>query len=322
MAPSYLITAAAGNIGTQLIPLLLAHPSQPTLVLPTSNAARLTSLLPADADKSRVHVLEGSVQDPAFIDAALKEHKVSAAFLCLTGSDELFTTFNLLDSLKKSGTVKHLVYLSAAGDFSMETKQNSFLKETYCAHVAVKFIMEEKIKHGLLPRNQEGGFSWTILGPTLFFGNDLRIKREMLEDGIFDHPVGSKGVSRVSEADIALAIVKALEDDGKQWGGKKVMIGSLQRYTNKEVAQLWSQALDQEIKPVLSDKNSLDGYEQRLKQKAGPAWGRDLRLMFELFEAIPFGMTEEQYKEQVALLGKEAESYEKFVEATAAKWKQ
>jgi uncharacterized protein YbjT (DUF2867 family) len=322
MAPSYLITAASGHIGTRLVPLLLAHPSQPTLVLPTNNAARLTSSLPADVDKSRVHVLEGSVQDPAFVDAALKKYNVSAVFLCLTGSDELFTTFNILDCLKKSGTVKHLVYLSAAGDFSLEAQQNGFLKEINCAHMAVKFIVEAKIKYGLLPRDQEGGFSWTILGPTLFFGNDLIVQRELLEDGLFDQPHGSKGVSRVSEDDIALAAVKAFEDDGNHWGGKKIMIGSLQTYTHQETVRLWSQALDKDIKPVLSDKASLDEFEQRLKKRAGPAWGRDLRIMFELFEAMPYDMTEEQYKEQVALLGKKAESYEKFVETTAKQWKQ
>ncbi|KAF2439252.1 NAD(P)-binding protein [Karstenula rhodostoma CBS 690.94] len=323
MAPTYLITAANGHIGTRLVPLLLSHPSQPTLVLPTSNAARLTSSLPADVDKSRVHVLEGSINnDPAFVDAALKNHNVTAVFLCLTGSDELFTTFNFLDSMRKSSTVKHLVYLSAASDLSLEAQQSGILKDIYCAHVAVKFIVEAKIMRGLLPRDQEGGFSWTILGPTLFFGNDLMVQREMLEEGVFDAPLGSKGVSRVSEDDVALATVKALEDDGKQWGGKKIMIGSLQTYANQKTAQLWSQALGKEIKPILSDKASLDGFEQRFAKKASPAWGRDVRLMYELFEAMPFGITEEQYNEQVALLGKEADSYEKFVEDTGKQWKQ
>ncbi|KAJ4355467.1 uncharacterized protein N0V89_003483 [Didymosphaeria variabile] len=322
MAPSYLITAAGGHIGKRLVPLLLSHPSNPTLVLPTSNAARLTSSLPADVDKSRVHILEGSVQDPAFVDAALKDHKVTSVFLCLTGSDELFTTFNLLGCLRQSGTVKHLVYLSANGDYSMEAQQNGFLEETYCAHVAVKFIVEAKIKHGLLPRDQEGGFSWTILGPSLFFDNDLRSQRQMLQDGVYGEPLGSRGVSRVSEDDIALAVVKAFEDDGKQWGGKKIMVGSLKTYTNEEVARLWSQALGKEIKPTYSDKASLDAYEQRFTKEAGPAWGRDIRLMYEIFEAVPFGMTEDQYRDQVALLGKEAESYEKFVETTAKQWKE
>lgn len=322
MAPSYLITSASGHIGQRLVPLLLSHPSKPTLILPTSNAARLTSSLPTDADTSRVHVLEGSIQDPVFIDAALKNHNVTSVFLCVTGSDELFTTFNLLDSLRRSGTVKHLVYLSALSDFSLEAQQSGALTEIYSAHVAVKFIVEAKITHGLLPRHQEGGFSWTILGPSLFFDNDLRSKDEMLQEGKFTEPLGSKGVSRVSERDIALAAANALEDDGKQWGSKKIMIGSLKTYTNEDVGRLWSQALGKEIKPMLSNSAALDSYEQRFTETAGPAWGRDIRLMYEIFEGTPFGMTENQYKEQVALLGKEAESYEEFVKATGKSWKQ
>ncbi|KAL5411218.1 hypothetical protein PMIN06_008609 [Paraphaeosphaeria minitans] len=322
MAPSYLITAANGHIGTRLVPLLLAHPSQPTLVLPTSNSARLTSSLSAHVDTSRVQVLEGSVQDPVFVEAALKNHHVTAVFLCLTGSDELFTTFNFLDCIRRSGTVKHLVYISAASDLSLEAQQSGLLKDIYCAHVAVKFIVEAKIMHGLLPREREGGLSWTILGPTLFFSNDLRGQREMLEEGLFDEPLGSKGVSRVSEDDVALAAVNALEDDGKRWGGKKIMVGSLQTYSNQDTARLWSQALDKDIRPTLSDKASLDDWEPRFAKKAGAAWGRDVRLMYEIFEEMPFGMTEEQYKEQVALLGKEADSYEEFVETTGKEWRQ
>ncbi|KAK7192393.1 hypothetical protein DPSP01_004977 [Paraphaeosphaeria sporulosa] len=322
MAPSYLITAANGHIGMRLIPLLLAHPSQPTLVLPTSNSARLTSSMPANVDRSRVHILEGSVQDPMFVEAAIKDHNVTAVFLCLTGPDELFTTFNFLDCIRRSGTVKHLVYVSAASDLSLEAQQSGLLKDIYCAHVAVKFIVEAKIMHGLLPREQNGGLSWTILGPTLFFSNDLSVQREMLEEGLFDEPLGSKGVSRVSEKDVALAAVKALEDDGKQWGGKKIMIGSLQTYTNQDTARLWSQALGRDISPTLSDKASLDEWEPRFAKKVGHAWGRDVRLMYEIFEEMPFGMTEEQYKEQVVLLGKEADSYEEFVETTSREWKQ
>lgn len=320
MAPSYFITSASGHIGQRLVPLLLSHPSKPTLVLPTTDAARLKSTLLSEVDTSRVHVLEGNIQDPTFVDAALKEHNVTGVFLCLTGDNELFTTFNIFDSLRRSGTVKHLVYLSAAGDCSLEAQQKGLLKDIYSAHIAVKFLIEAKIKHGLLSRDQDGGMSWTILGPTLFFDNDLRCQREMLEDGVFGWPLGSKGVSRVSESDIALAAANALVDDGKQWGGKKILVGTLQTYTNQDVARLWSNALGKEIKFHLSDRSGLDGFEQRLRKQVGPAWGRDLTLMFETFEEHPFGFSEAEYKDQVALLGKEAESYEEWVEATGKKW--
>ena len=320
MAPSYLITAASGHIGQHLVPLLLNQPSRPTLVLPTANAERLNSLLPSDIDKTRLRIMPGSIQDPAFIDGILKDHKVTSVFLCVTGSDELFTTFNLLDCLQRSGTVKHVVYVSASFDCSLEA-QKEVLKHTCSAHLAVKYLVEAKFTHGLLPRHQEGGFSWTILGPSLFFDNDLIWKRGILEDGVHYVPHGTKGVSRVSVHDIALAAAKVLEDDGRQWGGKKVMIGSLKTYTAEEIAQLWSRALGKEIKHAPSDRESFDAFEKHFSKLMGPAWGRDLRLSYETFEATgPFGMTEEEHKEQIVLLGKEPESYEEFVEITARQW--
>ena len=44
--------------------------------------------------------------------------------------------------------------------------------------------------------------------------------------------------------------------------------------------------------------------------------------MFETFAERGFDMSEESYKEQVELLGKEPESYEKFVEVTGKQWTQ
>ncbi|PSN73154.1 NAD(P)-binding protein [Corynespora cassiicola Philippines] len=321
-SPTYLLTAGGGNIGKRLVPLLLSQPSRPTVILPTSNAAGLTSKLPSTLDKSRLHIVEGSIQDPGFVQQTVKTHNVTAVFLCLTGEDELFTTFNLLDVIKQSGTVKHLVYLSACGDFSPEAIQRGALKGIGAGHVAVKFLVEAKLWHGLLPRDQDGGFSYTILGPSLFFDNDLRFKQGLLEHGVYGQPMGSKGVSLVDPADIALAAAKALEDDGRRWGGRKIMIGSLQTYTNQEAAKFWAGALGKEVTPRLSDKAGLDELEVVFAQHANPAWGRDLRIMFEMFEADAFGMSEAEYKDQVELLGKEPERYEKFVEATAKQWKE
>lgn len=76
-----------------------------------------------------------------------------------------------------------------------------------------------------------GGRTFTNLGPTLFFGNDLRGKGGMMgPGGVYGEPIGTKGVSRVDVKDIALAVVKVAEEP-ERWNGRKIMIGSRELYT-------------------------------------------------------------------------------------------
>lgn len=318
--PTYLLTAATGNIGKRLVPLLLSLPSHPHVVLPTSDAARLTSSLSSALDRSRIHVVEGNIKDPRFVETTLKENNVTGVSLCLTGDDELFTTANFLDAIKRSGTVSHLVYVSACEDYSIDAIKNGALQGQSSSIVLVKYLVEAQLRHGTPSRQEQGGFSWTILGPSLFFDNDFRTKRQILEDGVFGVPMGNKGISRVDLGDIALAAANALEDDGQRWGGKKVMVGSLKTYTARETAELWSRALGKGIRPTLSDDAGFDSLENSFGQYAGPAWGRTLRLMYETFDQRGFNMTEADYNDQLALLRKEPGSYEEFVRSTAKEW--
>jgi uncharacterized protein YbjT (DUF2867 family) len=318
--PVYMVTAATGKIGKRLVLRLLSLPSKPYVVLPTSNAAKLQLSLPEALDMTRIQIVEGDIKDPRFVEATLKDHKVTGVSLALTGDDELFTTMNILDAIQRSGSVKHLVYISACGDYSIDAIRLGSLQGQSAAHVLVKYLAEAKIRHGLPPREAPGGLSWTILGPSLFFYNDYMIKEQILEDGVFGVPIGDKGVSRVDPEDIALAAVNSLVDDGYLWGGRKVMIGSLNTYTARDTAQLWSQALGKDIKPALSDQASFDTLEDDFGRIAGPAWGRDMRLMYETFVERGFAMNETDYREQLELLGKEPESYERFVEIAAKEW--
>ncbi len=101
-------------------------------------------------------------------------------------------------------------------------------------HVLVKTAVEQMLR-GCPVWNDEGGGgggrTFTILGPTLFFGNDLRGKGGMMgPGGVYGEPVGTKGVSRVDVKDIALAVVKVAEEP-ERWSGRKIMIGSKQLYT-------------------------------------------------------------------------------------------
>ena len=307
-----LITAAGGNIGSALIPQLLSEPFK--LVLPTSSASRLQSKLPSNAT-SNVAVEEGKIQDPVWIESLLTKHNVDTVFLCLTGTDELMTSLNFFDAMRRAGTVKQLIYLSACGDFASEQGVKHLMQIASAAHVVVKAALEHKLAYADFP------WKTTVLGPTLFFSNDTRSKKSMLEDGYFDEPVGEKGVSRVSTNDIALAIHNTILDPSK-WAGRKIMIGSRKTFTGAEISALWSKVLGREVRVAGSDKQGLDEFEKHFAEKTGMggAWGRDLRLMYEIFEKEAFGMSEEEYQVQVKLLGREPEDYEAWVRRVGESW--
>lgn len=94
----------------------------------------------------------------------------------------------------------------------------------------------------------------------------------------------------MNPADIALA------DDGRICGDKKVMIGTLKIYTGNDIAQSWAQALRTDIKHTLANRQGFNSLENGFGQVAGPAWGRDLRLIYETFAQRGFLINENNYK--------------------------
>lgn len=309
-----LVTAAGGHIGSELIPLLLARNNK--VVLPTSNASRLQAKLPSSATPSNTFVEEGNIRDPPFVESILIKHNVDTVFLCLTGTDELMTTLNFFDSMQRARCVKHLIYLSACGDFVSEQGVKNLMRVASAAHVIVKSTIEQKLAYA--------GFPWstTVLGPTLFFTNDERSKKSMLEHGVFDEPIGEKGVARVATSDIALAVTNVVANPTK-YAGRKIMIGSRKLFTGSQIAALWSEALGKEIKICSTDHDAMDEFEKDFVKKTGAPgeWGRDLRLMYDIFSKQTFGMSGEEYEAQVEVLGKEAEDYEGWVRKVGASWR-
>ncbi|GAB7333998.1 hypothetical protein MBLNU13_g06097t1 [Cladosporium sp. NU13] len=101
--------------------------------------------------------------------------------------------------MKRAGAVRHVVYLSACGDFVGGVGLETLMRTQPTMHVIVKATIEQRLKYGDYP------WTHTVLGPTLFFFNNLRAKESMLKEDLFDEPLGKDGVSRISVPDIALA---------------------------------------------------------------------------------------------------------------------
>lgn len=306
-----LLTSASGHIGQKLIAELLKDDVK--LILPTSDGSRLQSRLPASANESNVVVEQGSVGDPRWLEKLFKKHNVDIAYLCLTATDELMASLNFMDAMKRARTIKHFVYLSACGDFTSEEGYNYIVKNCSAMHVLVKPAIERKIELSVFP------WTTTVLGPTLFFDNDLRSKQYIM-GGYFDEPLGDRGVSRVSTKDIATVARNSMLYPEK-WAGKKIMIGSKKRYTGSETAKLWGDAIGKEVRMCASTEEGLDEFESAFFEKMPDAgWARDLRLMYELFAIMPFGPSDEEYEMLVECLGREPQDYEEFVRKTGKDW--
>lgn len=127
--------------------------------------------------------------------------------------------------------MKHLIYLSACGDLMPGAIFHERFGGLVPGHVLVKMAVEQMLRGSKVWNEKEGGRTFTILGPTLFFSNDLRGKESMMgPGGIHGEPIGTRGVSRVDVEDIALAVVKVAKEP-ERWKGMKIMVGSKQLYT-------------------------------------------------------------------------------------------
>ncbi len=210
------ITAASGNIGSLLIPSLLTR-DEIRLVLPTSAASKLATY----KDKPNVTVLEGPLSDPQWVEEQLLKHAVDTVFLNLWGLDELFTAFNTLDAIQRTPSIKHVVYLSACGDFLGDPEHTI---DWMAGHTKIKPPVEKALQH-------INTFTHTVIGPSLFFENDVQVKGAILHERLWVQPFGAIGASRIAVADLARAVEIAVVDRGAKWNKKKIMMGSLKKYT-------------------------------------------------------------------------------------------
>ena len=308
---SILATAAAGNIGTELVPLLVKE-ANTNLVLPTRSAAKLQSSVPASTAEN-VTIAEGDLTDPVWFERLLTTHNVDTVFLCLQGGYgvELDTTLNLLDAMRRAGTVRQLVYVSICGDFVSPAGIEKLARNCGAGHMLVKIPIEARLKYGEYP------WSTTVLGPSLFFTNDARSKEALMERGLFDEPVERS--SRVSTRDIALATRNVIFAPEGKYAGQKIQLGTRKQYSGPEIAELWAQALGKEVRPWTG---SMEEFERDHVSVWGKYFARDIVLMYENFKAMGFGMSEEEYGRQVEVLGREAEDYGGWVMEMGRKWVQ
>lgn len=128
----------------------------------------------------------------------------------------------------------------------------------------------------------------------------------------------------VSLDDIALAARNAMFDTDGIWASKKISLGSKSTYTGSEILEIWSKALGKPMKGFFSNDKNMDMWESKarmmMKGDHVQAWARDMRVLFEFLMREGITMSDEEYEEQLRLLGKEPADYQEWVKATAEKW--
>jgi hypothetical protein len=101
-----------------------------------------------------------------------------------------------------------------------------------CPHTKMKPPVENALRYIKT-------FTHTVIGPSLFFANDYKVKAAIARGRLWVEPFGEEGTSRVAVHDIADAVAIAILDQGKNWNDRKIMLGRLNRYTaNKNLACL------------------------------------------------------------------------------------
>jgi len=222
-----------------------------------------------------------------------------------------------------------VTYLSAAGDFtSPDGVRESMARWGGCANVVVKLAVEARLAHGWNGGNAgtAAGFKWSVVGPTLFFENDVRTPEILVGEGFMPEPLGEKGVSRVSCADVARVVARCIDDGGERLAGRKVNVGSLRRFTGREIENLWTASLGREVIMWKGDEDGLRAYEKHWEEiiggVAGRAVGRDLSCMARGWVQAGFGLSEDEYRFCRAVLGKETDDYEAWVAEAGRKLRE
>ena len=258
------ITGSTGQIGSHLLPLL--NPVEHEVVLITRNAEKLA----AQAQRGAT-VLEGDMQDPTFMHAALTGADV-LFFLPPPnfGSTDMIEEYRQLatvarDAVKAAG-VQRVVHLSTLGAH-LDRRDTGLI---YGQHLAER-IIAEAAPHVVHVRN---GF---------FLENYLMAAGSIGQTGDIYFPVsGEARYSFVRTADIATVVSDLLE--APTWSGHSVVEFQGPRdYSFDEVAAEFGQGLGREVRHV--EVPAAAAVEAMVGMGLSEAYATDLVQIFTAVEA-------------------------------------
>ena len=213
-----LVTGATGNTGSLLVPALLRAGVDVRILVRDEAKAKPLKDLGAE-------VVLGDLDKPETILPAVKN--VDKIYLLTwNGETQLQQAINVIDAAKKSGN-PHIVRHSMWG-----SENSRIIKQGY--------KIEEILK--------ESGLPWTILKPTFYMQNTMMAAQTISSDGViyWDMKDGKLGMIDVRDiADAAFAVIT-----GKDHEGKEYILTGPEAISFNDVAKIFSNVLDTEIKYV------------------------------------------------------------------------
>ena len=284
----FTISAATGQLGQLIVPLLLEHikPSELNLVV------RHPAKAEAFAEQG-VHLQQADYAD---FDALVKAFQGTDKLLFISAFNSMPESIqhhqNVMDAAKQAG-VKHIVYTSF---IDSDTASPSLLGQLHGKTEAYL---------------QASGVAWTILRNGVYADEVMREAAQPLQTGVLASATNGGGVSFITRNDLAHVTAAVLLGTGHE--GKIYTPTGSEAITHEQFAQLLTRVTG---KPIQYVPISFEQLEVGLRQAGLP--DMLVALVIGMQKATAQGRTGIVTKDFELLTGRTPEPYEAVVRRTLA----
>lgn len=284
----FTISAATGQLGQLIVPLLLEHVKPSELNLVVRNPAKAEAFAEQGV---RIHQADYTDFD-ALVEGLQGTDKLLfiSAFRSMPESTKDHQ--NVIDAAKQAG-VKHIIYTSF---IDADTASPSQLGQLHGETEAML---------------KESGVAWTILRNGVYADDVMREAAQPLQTGVLASATNGAGVSFITRNDLAHAAVAVLLGKGHE--GKTYTPTGSQAITHEQFAALLSQVTGKAIQYV---PISFEQLEAGLQQAGLP--DMLVSLVIGMHKATAQGRTGLVTKDLELLTGRTPEPYEAVVRRALA----
>jgi uncharacterized protein YbjT (DUF2867 family) len=217
-----LVTGGSGNVGTELVRILMARGIPFRAMVRSPDAAQKM------APRAGVEVVAGDFNDPATIERALTG--INRAFLLTPSSEQAEAQQSTFVEAARRAGVQHIVKLSQLA--AAEDSPVRFLRY----HAAIERAI------------RTSGLRYTFMRPNLFMQGFLGFRHSIIAEGKFFAAAGDAEISAIDVRDIAAVAAAALTGEGHV--GRTYDLTGPEALTHREMAERLSAALGRRVEFV------------------------------------------------------------------------